>query len=63
MAIKQLFNSIGQFFGLVTTNLQVTGHPIIEGVTSTGATGTNKFVFDTSPVLVTPALAPRVPEC
>lgn len=34
----------------------ITGHPTIEGVTSTGATGTGKFVFDTSPVLVTPAL-------
>ena len=34
----------------------ITGHPTIEGVTSTGATGTGKFVFDTSPALVTPAL-------
>ena len=34
----------------------ITGHPTIEGVTSTGATGTNKFVFDTSPTLVTPDL-------
>jgi hypothetical protein len=33
-----------------------TGHQTIEGVTSTGATGTNKFVFDTSPTLVTPVL-------
>lgn len=33
-----------------------TGHQTIEGVTSTGATGTGKFVFDTSPVLVTPDL-------
>lgn len=32
------------------------GHQTIEGVTSTGATGTNKFVFDTSPILVTPTL-------
>lgn len=30
------------------------GHFTMEGVTSTGATGTGKFVFDTSPVLVTP---------
>ena len=33
-----------------------TGHPTVEGVTSTGATGTGKFVFDTSPTLVTPIL-------
>jgi hypothetical protein len=32
----------------------ITGHPTVEGVTATGATGTGKFVFDTSPVLVTP---------
>ncbi len=33
-----------------------TGHQTIEGVTSTGATGTGKFVFDTSPTLTTPNL-------
>ncbi len=33
-----------------------TGHQTIEGVTSTGATGTGKLVFDTSPTLVTPVL-------
>lgn len=33
-----------------------TGHQTIEGVTSTGATGTGKFVFDTSPTLATPVL-------
>ncbi len=27
----------------------LTGHPTVEGVTSTGATGTGKFVFDTAP--------------
>ena len=43
-----------------TTNLvtlgafTATGHVTIEGVTSTGATGTGKFVFDTSPTLTTP---------
>lgn len=31
-----------------------TGHQTLEGVTSTGATGSGKFVFDTSPTLVTP---------
>lgn len=38
------------------TTLGATGHVTVEGVTSTGATGTGKFVFDTSPTLVTPAL-------
>lgn len=33
-----------------------TGHQTIEGVTSTGATGTGKFVFDGTPTLVTPVL-------
>jgi hypothetical protein len=32
------------------------GHVLIEGVTSTGATGTGNLVFSTSPTLVTPAL-------
>lgn len=32
-----------------------TGHQTIEGVTSTGATGTGKFVFDTSPTLSSPS--------
>lgn len=39
--------------GWVTTDLlaspTITGHPIIEGVTSTGATGTGKIVFNTAP--------------
>lgn len=34
----------------------ITGHPTVEGVTSTGATGTGKFVFDGSPTLVAPVL-------
>lgn len=32
------------------------GHLTVEGVTSTGATGTGKFVFDATPTLVTPVL-------
>lgn len=32
------------------------GHLSVEGVTSTGATGSGAFVFSTSPTLVTPAL-------
>ena len=34
----------------------LTGHPTIEGVTSTGATGTGNMVYATSPTLVTPIL-------
>lgn len=34
----------------------ITGHPTVEGVTSTGATGTGKFVFDTAPTLDSPIL-------
>lgn len=36
--------------------LNVTGHITVEGVTSTGATGTNLLVFATSPTLTTPTL-------
>lgn len=36
--------------------LAVTGHLLLEGVTSTGATGTNLLVFATSPTLTTPVL-------
>lgn len=38
------------------TTISVSGHPTIEGVTSTGATGTGKYVFDNSPTLITPNL-------
>ena len=34
--------------------MAVTGHTTFEGVTSTGATGTGKLVYDTSPVFTTP---------
>ena len=39
-----------------TGNVVLSGHPTLEGVTATGATGTGKLVFDTSPTLVTPVL-------
>ncbi len=39
-----------------SNGLAITGHVLIEGVTSTGATGTGKFVFDGTPTLVTPVL-------
>lgn len=44
--------------GTRTKGFQVTSgqHIFLEGVTSTGATGTGRFVFDTSPTLTTPTL-------
>ncbi len=39
-----------------SNGLAVTGHLLLEGVTSTGATGTGKLVFDGTPTLVTPVL-------
>jgi len=39
-----------------TGTLAATGHVTFEGVTSTGATGTGKLVYDASPTLVTPNL-------
>lgn len=41
---------------LLGGTLAVTGHVTLEGVTSTGATGTGNLVFDTSPTLITPNL-------
>lgn len=38
--------------------LGVTGHVTVEGVTSTGATGTGKFVFDASPTFTSVPAAP-----
>jgi len=38
----------------VTADLTVGGHTTFESVTSTGATGTGKLVYDNSPTLVTP---------
>jgi hypothetical protein len=38
----------------VTGTIGVSGHTTFEGVTSTGATGTGKLVYDGSPTLVTP---------
>lgn len=40
----------------VTGTISVTGHTTFEGVTSTGATGSGKLVYDTSPTLITPTL-------
>lgn len=39
-----------------SNGLAVTGHLLLEGVTSTGATGTGNLVFSSSPSLTTPTL-------
>ena len=51
-----LLFSPAQLTALIFASPTITGHATIEGVTATGATGTGKFVFDTSPTLVTPVL-------
>lgn len=43
-------SSLATFAGAIS----VTGHTTFEGVTSTGATGTGKLVYDGTPTLVTP---------
>jgi len=42
----------------ITGALSVTGHTTVEGITSTGATGTTKFVFSLSPALTGNPTAP-----
>lgn len=42
--------------GVEVASINSDGHYLCEGVISTGATGTGKFVFDTSPALVTPTI-------
>ena len=37
--------------------LSVTGHATLEGVTSTGATGTGKFLFDGTPTIISPIIS------
>lgn len=44
--------------GNATGGVSLAGHVVVEGVTSTGATGTAKFVFDTSPTFTTSAISP-----
>jgi hypothetical protein len=39
------------------STLSVAGHVTLEGVTSTGATGTGKIVFDNAPTIVTPTIS------
>jgi hypothetical protein len=44
-------------FGFGGYTAKFDSHVSVEGVTSTGATGTGKVVFDTSPTLATPSIA------
>lgn len=43
--------TFGNFRSSLLASAVITGHPTIEGVTSTGATGTGAIVFGTSPTL------------
>ncbi len=47
-------------FNNTTKLLTIGGHVLVEGVTSTGATGTGKFVFDTTPTFTTNITSPLV---
>ena len=40
-------------YNTTSPSITINGHPTIEGVTSTGATGSGKFVFDTTPTFTT----------
>jgi len=52
----QITSNTGTGANVLAVSPTITGHPTIEGVTSTGATGTGNFVFSSSPILVTPTL-------
>jgi len=60
-ALKINGNQVNAYTGTGSTVVlsaapTITGHPTIEGVTSTGATGTGNLVFSNTPTLVTPVL-------
>jgi hypothetical protein len=55
-AMVGLGNVTNESKSTMFTSPTFTGHPTIEGVTATGATGTGKLVFDTSPTFTTPTL-------
>jgi hypothetical protein len=46
-----IFYQLASGIPLPSQNPTIGGHPTIEGVTSTGATGTGKLVFDTAPTI------------
>jgi len=55
------YSNTSQFNGVATlVSPVVTGHPTIEGVTTTGATGTGNLVLRTSPTINTPTLTAPV---
>jgi hypothetical protein len=45
---------------IVSSTISVSGHTTFEGVTSTGATGTGKLVYDLSPTLTTPNIGAAI---
>jgi autotransporter-associated beta strand protein len=45
----QFYSNTVKVAEIASGNLTISGHPTIEGVTSTGATGTGKLVFDNAP--------------
>lgn len=60
--VESALNTIDVYAGgvkilmITPFGIETAGHVKIEGVTSTGATGTGKLVFDTNPVLFAPNL-------
>jgi hypothetical protein len=49
--------TLANVMALVLATPTITGHPTVEGITSTGATGTGKFVFDGTPTISTPTIS------
>jgi len=45
----QFYSNTVKVAEIASGNLTISGHPTIEGVTTTGATGTGKLVFDNAP--------------
>ena len=47
----QFYSNATKVAEIASGNITLLGHPTIEGVTSTGATGTGKLVFDNAPTI------------
>jgi hypothetical protein len=47
----QFYSNATKVVEIASGNITLLGHPTIEGVTSTGATGTGKLVFDNAPTI------------
>jgi len=60
--IESAANTVDLYVGgikalkIMMTGTEIAGHPKLEGVTATGATGTGKLVFDSAPTLSAPNL-------